>query len=373
MGNMSRTSVATEPKEKARRGPKLRETSLEDYQQIALLESRYDLPTKSYEEWVHLHLSNPLQVGRQPGWPIGWVIEDENKQIVGSVGNTLLSYELEGRRILAVSGYGFVVEPAYRSTSLLLLDRLINQPGVELFVANTITRASAAAFSAFECPRVPVGVWDEFAFWITHYQGFLEKFLAMKHCPLARLLSYALTKKGLRQGDVEVQVCPSFDDRFDGFWEGLKRNNPQVLLAARTRDVLEWHFKYGLLKNQVWIATVVDGSRLAAYAIFDRRDLKYGFKRMRLVDFQSLDGGIALLPPLLSWALRKCREEGIHMLANVGRWLEKGELIEMVAPYRRNLPTSWAYFYRANNPGLAERLKDRRAWAPSLFDGNASL
>ena len=80
-----------------------------------------------------------------------------------------------------------------------------------------------------------------------------------------------------------------------------------------------------------------------------------------------------MLSPLLSWALKRCREEGIHMLVNVGRWLEEGELIEAIAPYRRKLTTSWAYFYRANNPGLAERLRDRRAWAPSLFDGNASL
>src|SRR2546426_10413054 len=88
MGNTPTTTpLATEPKKKARRGPNLREASLEDYHQIASLESRYDIPMKSYEEWTHLHLNNPLQRERHAGWPIGWVIEDENKQIVGFIGN----------------------------------------------------------------------------------------------------------------------------------------------------------------------------------------------------------------------------------------------------------------------------------------------
>jgi len=95
-------------------------------------------------------------------------------------------------------------------------------------------------------------------------------------------------------------------------------------------------------------------------------------KRVRLVDFQSLDGSTALLAPILAAALRRCREEGIDMLENRGRWLEKGEPIGSIAPYRRRLP-SWTFRYRARNPRLAQSLKDRQAWSPSLFDSDASL
>src|SRR5207245_5539968 len=113
--------------------------------------------------------------------------------------------------------------------------------------------------------------------------------------------------------------------------------------------------------------------RLAAYAIFDRNDNpECHLKRVRLVDFRSLDGSTDLLSPMLSWALRKCRDEGIHILENVGRWLEPGDFMDTAAPYHRKHST-WTYFYRANNKDLAERLTDRRAWDPSLYDGNASL
>jgi len=368
---------------KVLRGPTLREASFEDFEQIASLESRYGLEAKNSEEWRHLWLANPLYRELQPGWSIGWVIEDENKNIVASIGNIPLLYEFEGKLIVAASGRCEVAEPPYRSATLLLLDRLINQPGVDLYLNNTITSEAAPSFSAFECPRVPVGVWDESAFWVTHYQGFFQSLMVMKNYPWARPLSYLLSgvgfvkdklrKTGLPASDVEVKPCGGFDDRFDDFWEQLKSNNPQWLLAVRTRRWLEWHFKHALLRNEVWIVTVVDGSRLAAYAVFDRKDnLKFGLKRVRLVDFQSLDRSPALLAPMLAWALRRCREEGIHMLENIGRWLEPGEFIQKIAPYQRRLGT-WTYFYRANIPALEESLNDPAAWVPSLYDGNASL
>ena len=364
------------------RGPRLREASFGDYEQIAALESRYGLAVGSPGRWRHIWLANPEYRGLQC-WPIGWVIEDEKGQIVASIGNIPLSYELAGRKILAVSGRSWVADLPYRSKALSLLDRVINQPNVDLYLNNTVNSKSTNPVSVFDCSRVPVGLWDESAFWVTNYQGFVERLLAVKANGLAKPLSYPfsaaaflkdrLTTKGLRAGDVEVKSVAAFDDRFDDFWTELKRINPHVLLAVRTREVLEWHFKYALLDNRLWIATVVDNTRLAAYAIFDRQDTSaFGLRRMRLVDFQSLDGSNALLEPLLCWALRKCRNEGIDLLEILGRWLEKGEFIETVAPHRRRLE-AWRFVYRANNAGLATTLRDPRTWAPSLFDGDATL
>jgi hypothetical protein len=137
--------------------------------------------------------------------------------------------------------------------------------------------------------------------------------------------------------------------------------------------MLNWHYRYALRHDRLWIATILDGPRLVAYAVFDRRDrADINLRRVRLVDFQSLDGGTDLLLPLLSWALRRCRAEGVHVLESVGRWMEQGALLDELAPHRRQLP-AWRYVYRANTPELAERLRDRQAWAPSLYDGDASL
>jgi hypothetical protein len=386
--------------------PKLREARFADYEQIAGLESRFGLRIKPYEEWVQLWKGNPFYRDLKADWAIGWVLEAGDGKIVGSMGNIPFFYELDGRRILVASGHSWVADLPYRSLSLMLLDRVISQRHVDLYLNNTVGDSSAGAVAALECSRVPVGTWDEVAYWITNYRGFFQSVAAMKNYRLTRPFSFpssqgswtrlkairarvskplsyplsavaflkdSLTKISVRDSDVEVKDCPGFDDRFNSFWEDRKRNNRHLLLAIRTSDVLEWHFKRALLDNRLWIVTVVDGSRLAAYAIFEKIvNRKSGVRQVKLIDYQSLKNDTSLLGPVLSWTLRRCRSEGVHILEHTGRWLEKGEFIEAAAPYRRKLP-AWAYFYRANNPELRELLKDRQVWAPSLFDSDATL
>ena len=391
---------------KPKRAPKLREARLEDYEQIAALESRFGLTAKPYNEWVHLWQGNPLYRELKTDWPMGWVFEDQDGKIVGSVGNIPLLYELDGRRILVASSRSWVADVEYRSVSLLLLDNLIRQRQVDLFLSNTVGDKAVAAITAYGCSPISVGIWDEVAYWITNYRGFFESIVAMKNYRLtrpfafpswegswtrlkalrARLskpLSYPLSaaaflkdrlaKTSVREGEVEVKPCTDFDDRFDSFWEDVKRNNRHLLLAVRTREVLEWHFKYALLGNRLWIVTAVDGPRLVAYAIFEKSvNPRSGFKQVNLVDYLSLEDGTSMLEPLLAWTLRRCRSEGVHVLEHTGRWMEKGEFIETAAPYRRKLGT-WSYFYHTNNPELRVLLNSRQVWTPSLFDGDATL
>ena len=391
---------------KPKRAPKLREARLEDYEQIAALESRFGLTAKPYNEWVHLWQGNPVYRELKADWPIGWVLEDQDGKIVGSVGNIPFLYELDGRRILVASGFSWVADAEYRSASLLLMDSLIRQSHVDLHLNNMVNKNAVAAVTTLGCSRMPVGIWDEVAYWITNYREFFQDIAAMKNYRLTRPfafpswegswtrlkalrarfskpLSYPLSaaaflkdrlaKTSLNERDVEVKPCTDFDDRFDSFWEDVKRNNRHLLLAVRRREVLEWHFKHALLGNRLWIVTAVDGHRLMAYALFEKSvHPRSGFKQVKLVDYQSLEDGASMLEPLLSWTLRRCRSEGVHMLEHTGRWMEKGQFIETAAPYRRKLST-WSYFYYVNNPELRGLLNSKQVWTPSLFDSDATL
>jgi hypothetical protein len=207
----------------------------------------------------------------------------------------------------------------------------------------------------------------------------------MKEFTAARGLSYPLSV-GLflrdriegrswktRCNGAEASFCNRFDERFDDFWQQLRRNYPGRLLANRSREVLEWHFKRPLENGKAWVLTVSKGSALAAYAVFFRQDnTASSLKRMRLVDFQMLGDNTELLRPLICQALARCRSEGIHMLECIGFARDKQRVIEALAPHGRKL-SSWRYFYKATNRQLAETLKDPQVWDPSCFDGDASL
>ena len=241
---------------------KVREASFEDYHQITFLESRYGLEASNQEEWKHLWIDNPVYNGLRNSWAIGWVLENEEKHIVGSVGNIPIRYVFKGQQLTVSTSRSWVVDSSYRSYALLLMENYFAQKNVDLFINSSVNAQAHSAYSVFQALRVPAGAWDQSVFWITHRQGFTASFLAMKAFPLAKPLSYPLSlglslKGGLRmeafryhQNGVKIEPCINFDDRFDIFWESLKRNKSQVLLAVRTREMLEWHFKYALLAKQ---------------------------------------------------------------------------------------------------------------------------
>ncbi len=363
---------------------KIREASFEDYSQIASLESKYFPETLSQEQWKHLWANNPVY-NLLKDWPIGWVLENDEKRIVGHIGNIPLSYELHGNRLLVSTSRTWVVDQPYRSYSILLLEHYFSQNQVDLFIHPTVNADALGAYNMFGASRVPVGTWDESAFWITGYQGFTQSWLALNAFPLARALSYPLSVglfckdkllgsslRGNRDA-VALELSKSFDDRFDAFWEALRKKNSHVLLGVRTREMMDWHFRYPLLHSKAWILTASNPSGLSAYSIFYRQDNpRFGLRRVRLVDFQALDGNTALLVPMLSWALEKCRNDGIDMLESFGFRTDKQTVINKIAPYERKLP-SWQYFYKTRDKSLAERLSDPSVWDPSQFDGDASL
>jgi hypothetical protein len=369
----------------ATQSPTIREASFDDYPQIAALQSKYGLETKNYEEWKHLWSNNPAYIEYRAKLPIGWVLEDNHKNICGYLGNIPLFYEFEGRTLLASVAHSWVVDSQFRSYALLLLDRYFSQPIVELFLNATVGPAAAESFAVFQSVPVPVGAWDRSAFRITNHAGFLAGSLRMKGFPFAtslgRLLSVAsFVRQGLskptsrhdRTG-IELQLCTQIDSRFDVFWDALRKRKSHVLLGVRNREVLEWHFKYALKNNKAWIVAVDEGAGISAYSIFIRYDNpNVGLKRMRLVDFQTLDGDTTFLLPMLSWALMRCRRDKIHMLESVGFRPEKQNIITEVAPFERKLP-SWLYFYSTRDKQLAQSLTSPDVWDPSQFDGDASL
>jgi hypothetical protein len=366
--------------------PKVRRALIDDYYQIAALETKYGFPTKSYDEWMAFWQENPVCKQWDGQWPIGWVLETDSREIVGWIGNIPSAYRFNGRLLLAATGWNWVVHAPYQlGYGMLLVNSLLRQRHVDLFISNSLSPVCETFIRHLGFSRVPVGDWDKSVFWIANHRGFTPVALKMKSVPWPTIIGYPVSalltcwdwchdwRMRLRSSAYEIEVCYQFDSRFDDFWRELQNQNENVLLAVRTRETLAWHFRRSLMGQQAWILVVSKGSRLTAYAIFDRQENPAnGLQRLRLVDFQAHKGSEEALFSALSWMLQKCREEAIHALEVQGCWLKRLGLPRIVAPYYRTM-SSWRYYYKANNPELSETLKDPRVWAPSSFDGEASL
>lgn len=365
--------------------PLVREARLDDYQRIIELQARNGLVSRSYEDWSKLWTSNPACVRRDRPSQMGWVLAGPGGEIGGYLGNLALLYRLNGRNIHAATPYSWAVDPACRSYSLALLFQFLGQVGVDLFVCTTPNAIAERVLRAFKFSKVPSGRWDEAHFWITGFQGFAASALRAAPVPLPRVLAWPLAA-GLYLGDAvrscvggisgpsraapyEFDLCTSFSDCFDAFWRELENENGHRLLAVRTRETLTWHFGGALAQGRVWILAIHKGSRLVAYAILDRQDHPVlQLRRLRLVDVRALRGFEGALGPALQWLLHKSRGEGIHVIENVGCWLDPFP----AAVHRRRLQ-SWLFYYKTRNEELLEQLRNAGVWMPSAFDGDASL
>jgi hypothetical protein len=367
--------------------PALRAASFDDYDQIAALEEANGPSGKRrepQEQWLHLWQNNPAYE-QLPDWPIGWVLEDGSGRLVGSLLNVPCLYRFAGRTYVGAFGRGWAVDVAYRAFSLLLLLRQFQQPNVDLRLTSTAGPKTSAVLPMQRWSRVPAGEWDRSALWVTSYAQTVRRYLTAKTPSWISAFAGPLLNVPLSLKDIisarprrfqtgrELGWSTSFDARFDQFWAELESQNSRVLLSIRNRQTLQWHFKYALEQDRIWILTACDGPRLVAYAILERRDAQsLDFTRMLLIDFQTLTTDQNLASAMIYFLLDRCRREGIQVLENIGCWLEKEQPLVPRAPYHRQLK-NWCYFYRATNPELADALKNAESWCATHYDADGSL
>ncbi len=373
--------------------PRLRLACLDDYEKIRQLALAHasDLPAR--EDWRRLWLDNPLRTRFANDFPIGWVLESRNGEMVGTMGTVWALYKFRGNDLVSAAGRFWFVTPPYRGFALQLMDEYFSQP-VDLFVNNTVSRDAHAPFSQLSS-RIPLGDWDSMAYLVTGYRGFTQRALERLRLPFTRSLSYpasaalwlrdTLSNRTLPKnaGSFTIETTDRFDARFDAFWDELVRRNPEKLLAERTSRALSWHFGAPMRKGRLWVFTACRNNKLHAYCTLTRQDNAFrlpalphndtqGIRAMRLVDYQCIEPEPDLLPALLAAALQRCAKEDVYILENLGRGVPKMRTFDDCAPYRRKL-SNWKFYYYAADPSLHTELHAASFWDPSAYDGDASF
>jgi hypothetical protein len=363
--------------------PKLRVARLEDSDLIRRLEMAHFGTTQPLDEWRSLWLENPLWPRLSDRWPIGWLLEDHAGCVVGSLLNIPTLYHFRGRELINATGRAWAVETAFRGYAMWLLDEYYHQPGVDLFVNNTINRLAEESHHGY-ATRIPLGEWDIVSYWVTGYRGFAREVLQRLRIPLPAMLSApaaaclwlrdALRGKRLPAATrgVDFEAVSQFDSRFDDFWQQLVRQYPGKLLAARDTKTLTWHYATLQRRGRLWVYTAARNGQLRAYCVLKRQGGSDPIRRMRLVDYQTLEGDAGLLAGMLRAALKRCVEENMYVLEHLGLGLPGLETLDRCAPYRRKWP-HWPYYFHAVDPAIAAELRLPDAWNPSMYDGDGSF
>ncbi len=362
--------------------PQLREARFADYPQIYRLESTFFDDSLPPAERRSLFVDNPLWPRLRDTWPIGWVLEDSDGQIVGSVNNIPSSYRFAEDELICGNGHCWAVLEPYRGYATMLMDEYFSQEGPDLLVSSKVGADAAAIWSAY-AHRVPVGDWATAAYAITRYSGFARAALVRKGVPLAGALTPpaaaalrlkdAFTSTTLPESprSVEFRELYGFDARFDAFWRELLAQNPNRLMGIRDAEALRWHFGIPLRRGRLWIAAALRDGLIRAYCVLKQHHRPPDVRSMKIIDFQTVEPDTALLPGLVRLALRRSAAENCSFLEHHGVGLPKMAPFEAVATYRAAKP-SWSFFYASDDAALEGRLADPDVWDPSEYDGDSA-
>jgi len=366
---------------------KIREVHFSDFHEVRELKQRWGLIPDSFENWERLWLHNPALRCCSDKLAMGWVLESDGK-VVGYLGNIASVYRYRGLELIAVTGHGFVVEPAHRGVSLSLMAAFFRQKSIDLYMTTTAIEVVGKIARSFKSSPLPQRDYELVLFWVLRPGPFARN--TMKRLgfpPLLSVVGSALAtptlavdkivhrrwprsrKHGLRVEDIDVD---QIGEDFDLFWQTLLMERPR-LLADRSSSTLRWHFQTPQDEGSTRIFCCYSGNALVGYAVV-RTDAPSSdrLRRSLLVDMIAKKDDPDTLETLFVAAHNHANRAGSHILEVLGFPEVVRKVCSRWNPYTRRYPAC-PFLYKAANAELHKELLDLAPWYASPFDGDTSL
>ncbi len=343
---------------------------------------RSGLKSAGYEQWARLWNDNPFR--SELSVPVGWVLENSQQGLVGSLSNIGRMYCYAGEPVRVATASCWAVDPPYRSSAIFLAKQFFSQKKVDMFLNTTASEAAAEVFKAFRCSDIPDPSYVQVLFWVTRYAGFAESVFRKLHWPVIPGLKHAgglslycrdlVRGRGANFRRIATSPLPGFDERFDGFWHQLRSRNDR-LMGVRTAEALTWQFGPALKNGSAAILATQEGRNLTGYLIMTRGDdQQIGLRRFRVVDVQALGDDAEIILSLMTAALQHAEHSDVDVVEAIGFHKSKRDLLEKLRPHHRTYPSCpYLYRVRTESPRLRDALRNPDAWDASLFDGDGSL
>jgi hypothetical protein len=365
----------------------IREAEFSDWGNVDQLNRKLGQGPDSLENWHRLWRDNPAIKDLQAPVRIGWVLEDCGR-IVGFLGSIPLCYEFSGTPVLAAATCRFVVEPAYRASSHLLVMSFFRQKEYQLFIDSSATPAAGKIMAAVKAQVLPQKDYDTILFWIlniSRYSAYvLRKMGVGKYgVTVGTLLGQAALRVDryrrnltlpafARDCEVKEEKLSSLGTVFKGFINRI-RFEKRGLLGKRTPEILCWHFEPPQNRRPASVFACYQNREMKGYLVLRLyEELREGLRRAVVADLLIEKDDPEVLAALLRSALQAAKNSGADVLEVAGFPSVIRDSISSFRPYSRKLPAN-PFYFKTREKELLEVLKQEAFWYASPFDGDSTL
>lgn len=359
---------------------KLREITLDDYKSVCAVQKRNGISNKTFSEWKHLLVGHPF-VGQLDGVSIGWVLENDKGEIVGSNTNVPMLYEFNGKFLRVANASSWVVDENYRGYSIKLGMAWVNQKNVDLLLDISAIEPVAKLLVARKFLPLPASWYTRSLLWILDYPVFTGSVFRKKQIETPFYINYILgtlirstdyifgkNRTPSMSNRFDIDETTVFDKNFDDLWEKLRKTKNRLLLCRDAKS-LTWRHKSLKEKGKLCIITAFQNGILKGYAIlweYSRDHL--GLRGFQVADLQAENDDPMCIETLILHSLQAARSRGMHVLEATGFNQIKRKILEQLNPHK--LPGYlMPYYYRVANPELAMLLGNESCWDPTISDG----
>jgi hypothetical protein len=365
---------------------KQREVRFSDFESVARLKERGGLRKDNQENWRRLWQQNPAMAAAKSQLSMGWVLETA-QGVVGYQGSVPLLYQFGGRTLIAATGTGLVIEPAYRARNIGLMVSFYRQQGVDLFLITYAIASVTKLSKALHAKVSPQRDFDRRLFWVLDAHQFTKALAA--RFGLGRgmvavgtfLGSSVLRADTLRRGPrghlaskfgiTELEV-KDIGDEFQALWQRKLTETPR-LMADRSPASLRWHFTIPGSSSTATVLCCHRFERLVGYAIVQHTiERETGMRRSMLADILVEQDDSSVTEALLEAAYSNAAVSGDYLFEVVGLPRNIKQILMRWNPYVTTYPTD-PLIYKTADEALDRTLADENAWYAGPLDGDMTL
>ena len=361
----------------------LRKVSKKDYNKVKKLFKINQLKMNNFNRWNDLWSKNPALLNKKK-WIRGWVIE-EDKVIVGHIGNFPMNYFLNGRNYICSILNGWVVDKKFRSASMILIKKYFAQVKIDFFLGTSFGLKTSKIMEALNIKKVPVEDLDSSLIIILKSSSIMKFFFGNKIFPFKNfiigffsIILKLLLKKRFNYwknkfSTQNIESCNIIDNKFDHLWKKIKLKKKNTLLFQRDKKWLKWHLGFLLREKKVWLFLSKKNDEINGYSIcIEKINSKKKIKSALIIDLITLNDFKETSKNLIGANIQEAKRRNYDIVEFRGFNKENRSYMKLFKPFKKKLRLN-SFYYKSKNKKLDKLLSNDKYWNPSYIDGDAII